>query len=51
MFVYPVNPEAELPEIFVEYSSIPEAPVTVSPEMIEANRERWIQAWTETVLR
>jgi thiamine transport system substrate-binding protein len=51
MFVYPVNPEAELPEIFTEYSQIAEAPVTMPIEEIEANRETWIQAWTETVLR
>lgn len=51
MFVYPVHPEAELPEIFVENSSVPEVPVTMDTEAIEENRERWIQEWTETVLR
>lgn len=51
MFVYPVNTEAQLPEIFTEYSQIVENPVTVAPEDVEANREEWIQAWTETVLR
>lgn len=51
MFVYPVNSEAELPEVFEQYSEQAENPVTVAPEEIEANREEWIQAWTETVLR
>jgi thiamine transport system substrate-binding protein len=51
MFVYPVNPEAEIPEIFTTYSAIPEKSVTVDPAEIDANREAWIQAWTETVLR
>ena len=51
MFVFPVNEEAELPEIFVEYAEVAELPVVVSPEEIDAMREEWIQAWTETVLR
>jgi thiamine transport system substrate-binding protein len=51
MFVFPVNPTAELPEVFVEYSSIPENPVTMDIDEIDTNREEWIQAWTETVLR
>lgn len=51
MFVYPVNPEAEIPEIFTEYSAIPEVAVTLPVDEIDAGREGWIQAWTETVLR
>lgn len=51
MFVYPVNPDAELPEIFVEYASTPENPATLPAEDIETNREDWIQTWTEIVLR
>lgn len=51
MYVYPVHPEAALPDIFVEYSSVPEKSVTVDVADIEANRERWIQEWTETTLR
>jgi thiamine transport system substrate-binding protein len=51
MFVFPVNPDAELPEVFTEYAAIPEKPVTLDVEAIEENREAWLQAWTETVLR
>ena len=51
MFVFPVNPDADLPEVFVKYAVIPERPAEVSPEAIAQNRERWIQEWTETVLR
>jgi thiamine transport system substrate-binding protein len=51
MFVFPVNENAELPEIFTEYVSIPEEPVIMAYDEIDANRESWIQAWTETVLR
>jgi thiamine transport system substrate-binding protein len=50
MFVFPVNQEAELPEIFVEYAAVPDEAVQVDPAAIDANREAWIEAWTETVL-
>jgi thiamine transport system substrate-binding protein len=51
MFVYPVNNEAELPQVFTDYSAVPEQPVTLDFADIDANRERWIEEWTETVLR
>jgi thiamine transport system substrate-binding protein len=51
MFVFPVNESAELPEVFVDYAVIPDNPAEVSPDAIDANREQWIEAWTETVLR
>lgn len=50
MFVFPVNAEAELPDVFVEYALIPENPLTIAIDEIEANRETWLQDWTETVL-
>ncbi len=51
MFIFPVNPAAQLDEAFVKYLAVPEKPAYVSPADIAANRETWIQAWTETVLR
>ncbi|MGB1251391.1 MAG: thiamine ABC transporter substrate-binding protein [Candidatus Promineifilaceae bacterium] len=51
MFVFPSNNEAELPEVFATYAEIPDEPATISPEMISAERENWISAWTDTVLR
>jgi thiamine transport system substrate-binding protein len=51
MFVFPVNENARLDETFVNYLAVPENPAFVSPEAIAANREAWIQAWTEVVLR
>jgi thiamine transport system substrate-binding protein len=51
MFVYPVNPEAKLPEVFTNFATPPADPVTLDPAAIDANRERWIQAWTDAVLR
>jgi thiamine transport system substrate-binding protein len=51
MFVFPANETAELPEVFTKFSVVPEQPAMVSPEDISANRETWIEAWTNTVLR
>ena len=51
MFVFPANETAALPDVFVEFAEIPENPAYVSPEAIEDNREAWIEAWTENVLR
>ncbi len=49
MWVFPANPQAELPEVF-QFAEVPPKPAQVSPEAIDQNRERWIEAWTETVL-
>jgi thiamine transport system substrate-binding protein len=51
MFVYPVNTKAKLPEQFTLYTTQPAETSRVDPQDIEANRERWIEAWTEIVLR
>jgi len=51
MYVFPVNPNAELDETFQRYLTIPDAPAFLSPADIAAHREQWINAWTETVLR
>jgi thiamine transport system substrate-binding protein len=51
MFVFPVNGDAELPQVFVDHAVIPESPVTVEPEDVGAHREQWIQEWTDIVLR
>lgn len=51
MFVYPANETAVLPDVFQQYSHTPAAPVQLDPSRITANREAWIQAWTEIVLR
>lgn len=51
MFVFPVNSDAKLPEVFTKFAAIPTQPATVSPEDITANREKWIADWTELVLK
>ncbi|MCL4265363.1 MAG: thiamine ABC transporter substrate-binding protein [Anaerolineae bacterium] len=51
MFVFPANVNAALPPAFVEWAQIPEQPATLPPVDIDANRDAWIEAWTEVVLR
>ncbi len=51
MFVYPVNRDATLPDVFVQHAVLPDAPITMDPAEIGENRDAWIEAWTETVLR
>ena len=51
MFVYPVNPNAVLPEAFVKYAQAPVQTAALSPEKIAANRDRWIQEWTDAVMK
>ena len=51
MFVYPANEQATLPAEFVEWTQVPQETAVVDPETIDANREQWIEAWTEVVLR
>jgi thiamine transport system substrate-binding protein len=51
MYVYPANATAELPDLFVQFAQRPEAPAALDPATIEANREAWIAAWTDLMLR
>ncbi|MBZ0301295.1 MAG: thiamine ABC transporter substrate-binding protein, partial [Anaerolineae bacterium] len=47
MFVFPVIPDATLPEIFVNYAQVAQEPVQVDSAEIDVHREEWIQAWTD----
>jgi thiamine transport system substrate-binding protein len=51
MFVFPVNPAAKLPQVFLRWAQVPAEPATLSPAEIAAHRDEWIKAWTEVVLR
>ncbi len=51
MYVFPVNPAAQLPEVFEEHLVVPDRTAQVDAASIAANRETWIQNWRETTLR
>jgi thiamine transport system substrate-binding protein len=50
MYMTPVSPAATLPKGWAEFVDVVTAPIWVKPEVIEANREAWIEKWTEVVL-
>jgi thiamine transport system substrate-binding protein len=51
MWVYPANQEALLPPLFERSAQQAQAPVSIAPDEIAANREAWIEGWTDEVLR
>lgn len=51
MFVYPVNTQAVLPDLFTRYSAAASQPAALAPDAIAAGRDRWIQEWTQAVLQ
>jgi thiamine transport system substrate-binding protein len=51
MFVYPVNPNAALPEEFVKYAQAPAQTAALAPGLIASNRDKWIQEWTDVVMK
>ena len=46
MFVYPVNKNTQLPEVFTNFAQVAESPVALSYSEIASNRDAWIEAWT-----
>ena len=46
-FVFPANSEAALPSEFVEHTVIPPHPVQMDPAVIEANRQSWLEQWSD----
>jgi len=51
MFVFPVLPNVPLPPEFVKYAQHPQQPASLPPDEIAKNRDAWIQAWTNAVLK
>jgi len=51
MFVFPAHSRASLPDVFARWAAIPAEPALLEAARVDANREAWIQAWTEVVLR
>ena len=51
LFVDPVNPDVELPEVYERFTAVPTDPYELDPEVIAANREQWQDEWTSIVLR
>ena len=50
LFVNPVHPDAEIPEVFTAFAAVPAAPFSLEPSLIEDNRARWIEEWSSVAL-
>jgi thiamine transport system substrate-binding protein len=51
LFVYPANDTVALPDVFTANAAAPTDPATMDPATIAANRDAWLDEWTDTVLR
>jgi len=51
MFVFPVLPDASLPEAFTRASAVPAKPASLEPQVIAAQRDGWVRAWTDLMLK
>lgn len=47
MYVYPVDDQVELPEVWAEFAEIAPEPIAVDEADIEANREVWVREWAD----
>jgi thiamine transport system substrate-binding protein len=50
LFVFPVNQQATLPELFTKFSVAPQNPLTLDPADIEKNRDAWLSSWRDIIL-
>ena len=41
----------ELPPAFVEHAIVPDDPLDLPADEIDENRDRWVDEWTEIVVR
>jgi len=51
MFVFPARSDAVLPPEFEQFAVVPEHALELPPDEIEENRERWVDEWTDIVIR
>lgn len=50
LFVFPVNPEAVLPELFQKFAVRADEPYELPADEIAANRDRWLDEWRAIAL-
>jgi thiamine transport system substrate-binding protein len=51
MFVFPAVRGTPLPAVFTDHTQVPSDPLTLSPARIGRERSRWIDEWTQHVVR
>ena len=50
MFVFPILPDAVIPEAFALTVETPQEPANLAPELIASQRDAWINAWINLML-
>jgi thiamine transport system substrate-binding protein len=50
MAMFPVNPQAAVPEAFTRFAPLAEQPAVLAPGEISAHREEWMEAWKAVML-
>ena len=50
VYMYPIDPDATLPEAFEKFGPLAETTIAVDTATLSANRDAWIEAWTDTML-
>jgi thiamine transport system substrate-binding protein len=51
MYVFPVDPDIELPTQWAKFAKQPTHPYTVDPADISANRDAWLREWSDVTSR
>jgi thiamine transport system substrate-binding protein len=51
MHVFPARDGTKLPTAFEKFAKVAPTPLSLSPGEIARNRDRWIEEWTNTVVR
>jgi len=51
MYVYPVLTGSAIPTAFQKYAQVPAEPATLAPDQIAKNRDQWINAWNDAILK
>ncbi|UCB46594.1 MAG: thiamine ABC transporter substrate-binding protein, partial [Spirochaetota bacterium] len=49
-WMYPINPKVKTPDSF-RYAPKPEKSLSLDPEEIKENQERWIRQWLQMITR
>nr|MCW1969975.1 thiamine ABC transporter substrate-binding protein [Anaerolineae bacterium] len=51
MAVYPAVSATKLEDVFAKFGAVVNEPAEIAPDVIAKNRDKWIQEWTQVVLR
>jgi thiamine transport system substrate-binding protein len=50
LFVFPVNPQAKLPDLFTKFAVRAASPLALDPDVIAESRDKWLDEWRAIAL-